>query len=103
MYAMIRPFLSPSLDTGFRRWYLCLHHPGLDGSCFVPTEALEKERKREKAQLRGELERVEFEMSGNRRILEQELYQLEQRKLNKAPLGNLALHLCDTHFSSLCS
>ncbi|KAM5270823.1 LOW QUALITY PROTEIN: gap junction alpha-9 protein [Hipposideros larvatus] len=58
------------------------------GHALYRLRALEKERKREKAQLRGELEGVEFEMSGNRRILE-ELYQLEQRKLNKVPLGTL--------------
>ncbi|KAM5322698.1 LOW QUALITY PROTEIN: gap junction alpha-9 protein [Glossophaga mutica] len=51
---------------------------------------LEKEGQMEKVQLRGELEGVEFEMSGDWRRLKQELCQLEQRKLNKAPLrGNL--------------
>ena len=45
----------------------------------------------EKVQLRGELEGVEFEMSGNRRRLKQELCQLQQRKLNKAPLRGTLL------------
>ncbi|XP_014396984.1 PREDICTED: gap junction alpha-9 protein-like, partial [Myotis brandtii] len=47
---------------------------------------LEKERQREEAQLGGELKGVEFDMSGDRRRLEQALCQLQQRKRNKAPL-----------------
>lgn len=61
------------------------------GHALYQLRALEEERQREKAQLRGELEGTVFEMSGDRRILEQELYQLEQRKLNRAPLRGTLL------------
>nr|XP_014695664.1 gap junction alpha-9 protein [Equus asinus] len=61
------------------------------GHALYRLRILEKERQRKKAQLRGELEGVEFEMPGDRRRLEQELYQLEQRKLNKAPLRGTLL------------
>ncbi|XP_005988838.1 gap junction protein alpha 9a [Latimeria chalumnae] len=56
------------------------------GHALYRLRALEKERQRKKAQLRGELEVVEIEMTEDRRRLERELRQLEQRKLNKAPL-----------------
>ncbi|XP_007527163.1 gap junction alpha-9 protein [Erinaceus europaeus] len=61
------------------------------GHALYQLKVLEKERKRKKAQLRGELERVEFEMPGKWRRLGQELCQLEQRKLNKAPLRGTLL------------
>ncbi|XP_066232026.1 gap junction alpha-9 protein [Saccopteryx leptura] len=61
------------------------------GHALYRLSVLEKERQREKAQLRGELEEVEFEMSGDRRRLKQELCHLEQRKLNKAPLRGTLL------------
>lgn len=47
---------------------------------------LEKERQREEAQLRGELEGAELDMFGGGRRLEQALSQLRQRKPDKAPL-----------------
>lgn len=61
------------------------------GHALYRLRVLEKERQMEKGQLRGELEGVEFEKSGDRRKLEQELCQLEQRKLNKAPLRGTLL------------
>ncbi|XP_053310551.1 gap junction alpha-9 protein [Spea bombifrons] len=56
------------------------------GHAIYRLRALEKERHSKKAQLRGELESVEYELTEDRRRLERELRQLEQRKLNKAPL-----------------
>ncbi|XP_063813261.1 gap junction alpha-9 protein [Pseudophryne corroboree] len=56
------------------------------GHAIYRLRALEKERHRKKAQLKGELEGVEYEFTEDRKRLERELRQLEQRKLNKAPL-----------------
>uniref|UniRef100_K7EXR4 Gap junction protein n=2 Tax=Pelodiscus sinensis TaxID=13735 RepID=K7EXR4_PELSI len=56
------------------------------GHALYRLRALEKERQKKKAQVRMELEGVELEMIEDRRRLERELRQLEQRKLNKAPL-----------------
>ncbi|XP_071992743.1 gap junction alpha-9 protein [Engystomops pustulosus] len=56
------------------------------GHAIYRLRALEKERHRKKAQLKGELEGVEYELTEDRKRLERELRQLEQRKLNKAPL-----------------
>ncbi|XP_018415812.1 PREDICTED: gap junction alpha-9 protein [Nanorana parkeri] len=56
------------------------------GHAIYRLRALEKERHKKKAQLKGELERVEYELTEDRKRLERELRQLEQRKLNKAPL-----------------
>ncbi|EPY79832.1 hypothetical protein CB1_000884060 [Camelus ferus] len=61
------------------------------GHALYRLRVLEKERQMKKAQLRGELEWVELELPGDRRRLEQELCQLEQRKLNKAPLRGTLL------------
>ncbi|XP_006212720.2 gap junction alpha-9 protein [Vicugna pacos] len=61
------------------------------GHALYRLRVLEKERQMKKAQLRGELEWVELELPGDRRRLEQELYQLEQRKLSKAPLRGTLL------------
>uniref|UniRef100_A0A8D0IBD9 Gap junction protein n=1 Tax=Sus scrofa TaxID=9823 RepID=A0A8D0IBD9_PIG len=61
------------------------------GHALYRLRVLEKERQVKKAQLRGELEGVELEMPGDRKRLEQELYQLEQWKLNKAPLRGTLL------------
>ncbi|XP_074236658.1 gap junction alpha-9 protein [Saimiri boliviensis] len=61
------------------------------GHALYRLRVLEKERQRMKAQLRVELEEVEFEMPRDRRRLEQELCQLEKRKLNKAPLRGTLL------------
>ncbi|XP_009563588.2 gap junction alpha-9 protein [Cuculus canorus] len=56
------------------------------GHALYRLRALEKERQKKKAQVRAELENTELEMSENRKRLERELRQLDQRKLNKAPL-----------------
>ncbi|XP_025275626.3 gap junction alpha-9 protein [Canis lupus dingo] len=61
------------------------------GHALYRLRVLEKERQRRKAQLRGALRGVGFEVPGDRRRLEQELCQLEQRKLNKAPLRGTLL------------
>ncbi|XP_036113253.1 gap junction alpha-9 protein [Molossus molossus] len=61
------------------------------GHALYRLRVLEKERQREKVQLRGELKGIEFEMSEDRRRLEQELCQLAQRKFNKAPLRGTLL------------
>ncbi|KAL2772831.1 gap junction alpha-9 protein precursor [Daubentonia madagascariensis] len=61
------------------------------GHALYRLRILEEERQKMKAQLRGELEGVEFEMPADRRRLEQELCQLEKRKLNKAPLRGTLL------------
>ncbi|KAM6239738.1 gap junction alpha-9 protein isoform 1-T2 [Porphyrio hochstetteri] len=56
------------------------------GHALYRLRALEKERQKKKAQVRAELENTELEMTENRKRLERELRQLDQRKLNKAPL-----------------
>ncbi|XP_042530391.1 gap junction alpha-9 protein [Dipodomys spectabilis] len=57
------------------------------GHALYRLRALQKERHRLKAQLKKELEEVEFKMPEDQRRLEQELCQLEgKRKPNKAPL-----------------
>ncbi|XP_053560770.1 gap junction alpha-9 protein [Bombina bombina] len=56
------------------------------GHAIYRLRALEKERHRKKNQLKGELDGVDYEMTEDRKRLERELRQLEQRKLNKAPL-----------------
>ncbi|XP_056189458.1 gap junction alpha-9 protein [Falco biarmicus] len=57
------------------------------GHALYRLRALEKERQKKKAQLRVELESTELEIPTEcRKRLERELRQLDQRKLNKAPL-----------------
>ncbi|NXG46176.1 CXA9 protein, partial [Psilopogon haemacephalus] len=56
------------------------------GHALYRLRALEKERQKKKAQVRVELESTEVEMTESRKRLERELRQLDQRKLNKAPL-----------------
>ncbi|NWX44247.1 CXA9 protein, partial [Steatornis caripensis] len=56
------------------------------GHALYRLRALEKERQKKKAQVRVELESTDLEMTENRKRLERELRQLDQRKLNKAPL-----------------
>ncbi|NXD27056.1 CXA9 protein, partial [Spelaeornis formosus] len=56
------------------------------GHALYRLRALEKERQQKKAQVKVELESTELEITENRKRLERELRQLEQRKLNKAPL-----------------
>ncbi|XP_004371973.1 gap junction alpha-9 protein [Trichechus manatus latirostris] len=61
------------------------------GHALYRLRVLEKERQEMKTQLRRELEGAESEVPGDRWRLEQELCQLEQRKLNKAPLRGTLL------------
>ncbi|XP_029803031.1 gap junction alpha-9 protein [Suricata suricatta] len=61
------------------------------GHALYRLKVLEKERQRKKAQLRGALKGAECEMPWDRRRLAQELCQLEQRKLSKAPLRGTLL------------
>lgn len=56
------------------------------GHALYRLRTLEKERQKKKAKIKAELEGVDFEMIEDRKKLERELRQLEQRKLNKAPL-----------------
>ncbi|NXO15911.1 CXA9 protein, partial [Oriolus oriolus] len=56
------------------------------GHALYRLRALEKERQKKKAQVRVALESTELEMTENRKRLERELRQLDQKKLNKAPL-----------------
>ncbi|NXJ77914.1 CXA9 protein, partial [Trogon melanurus] len=56
------------------------------GHALYRLRTLEKDRQKKKAQLRVELESTELEMTENRKRLERELRQLDQKKLNKAPL-----------------
>ncbi|NWW26577.1 CXA9 protein, partial [Falcunculus frontatus] len=56
------------------------------GHALYRLRALEKERQKKKAQVRVELESTELEMTENHKRLERELWQLDQKKLNKAPL-----------------
>uniref|UniRef100_A0A8C8VE55 Gap junction protein n=1 Tax=Pelusios castaneus TaxID=367368 RepID=A0A8C8VE55_9SAUR len=61
------------------------------GHALYRLRDLEKERQKKKAQIRMELEGVELELTEDRKRLERELRQLEQRKLNKAPLRGALL------------
>ncbi|XP_056413065.1 gap junction alpha-9 protein [Hyla sarda] len=56
------------------------------GHAIYRLRVLEKERHKKKAQLKVELEGIEYDLTEDRKRLERELRQLEQRKLNKAPL-----------------
>ncbi|NXB23536.1 CXA9 protein, partial [Rhagologus leucostigma] len=56
------------------------------GHALYRLRALEKERQKKKVQVKVELESTELEMTENRKRLERELWQLDQKKLNKAPL-----------------
>ncbi|XP_066573647.1 gap junction alpha-9 protein [Amia ocellicauda] len=67
------------------------------GHALYRLRALEKERQRKKVQLRRELEAVDLDMAEVRRKLERELRQLEQRKLNKAPLRGSLLRTYVMH------
>ncbi|XP_073526693.1 gap junction alpha-9 protein [Phyllobates terribilis] len=56
------------------------------GHAIYRLRVLEKERHKKKAQLKSELEGIDYELTEDRKRLERELRQLDQRKLNKAPL-----------------
>ncbi|KAL8220406.1 UNVERIFIED_CONTAM: Gap junction alpha-9 protein [Gekko kuhli] len=67
------------------------------GHALYRLRTLEKERQKKKAKMRAELEGAEFEMIEDRKKLERELRQLEQRKLNKAPLRGSLLYTYVIH------
>ncbi|KAJ8405036.1 hypothetical protein AAFF_G00329570 [Aldrovandia affinis] len=67
------------------------------GHALYRLRALEKERQRKKGQLRRELEAADADVAELRRRLERELRQLEQRKLNKAPLRGSLLRTYVVH------
>ncbi|XP_034762376.1 gap junction alpha-9 protein-like isoform X1 [Acipenser ruthenus] len=66
------------------------------GHALYRLRALEKERQKKKAQLRRELA-VDIDLVEVRKKLERELRQLEQRKLNKAPLRGSLLRTYVMH------
>lgn len=67
------------------------------GHALYRLRTLEKERQKKKAKMRAELESAEFQMAEDRKKLERELRQLEQRKLNKAPLRGSLLYTYVIH------
>lgn len=67
------------------------------GHALYRLRALEKERQRKKLTLRRELEAVDVEMAEVRRKIERELRQIDQGKLNKAPLRGSLLHTYVAH------
>ncbi|XP_030637247.1 gap junction alpha-9 protein [Chanos chanos] len=67
------------------------------GHALYRLRALEKERQRKKMALRRELEAVDVEMAEARRRIERELRQLDQGKLNKAPLRGSLLRTYVAH------
>ncbi|XP_036411212.1 gap junction alpha-9 protein-like [Megalops cyprinoides] len=67
------------------------------GHALYQLRALEKERQRKKLQLRRELEAVELDLAEARRRVERELRQLDQSKLNKAPLRGSLLRTYVAH------
>ncbi|XP_077193358.1 gap junction alpha-9 protein [Paroedura picta] len=67
------------------------------GHSLYRLRTLEKERQKKKAKMRAELEGAGFEMTEDRKKLERELRQLEQRKLNKAPLRGSLLYTYVIH------
>ncbi|KAG9339171.1 hypothetical protein JZ751_024029 [Albula glossodonta] len=67
------------------------------GHALYQLRTLEKERHRKKVQLRRELETLEVELAEVRRQLERELRQLEQGRLNKAPLRGSLLRTYVAH------
>ncbi|KAK0142490.1 Gap junction alpha-9 protein [Merluccius polli] len=67
------------------------------GHAIYRLRALEKERHCKKAALRRELEAVDAEQAEARRRIEREMRQLEQGKLNKAPLRGSLLRTYVAH------
>ncbi|XDV40523.1 hypothetical protein PO909_009593 [Leuciscus waleckii] len=67
------------------------------GHALYRLRALEKERQRKKMTLRRELEAVDVEMAEVRRKIERELRQIDQGKLNKAPLRGSLLRTYVAH------
>uniref|UniRef100_A0AAY4BH67 Gap junction protein n=2 Tax=Denticeps clupeoides TaxID=299321 RepID=A0AAY4BH67_9TELE len=67
------------------------------GHALYRLRALEKERQRKKIMLRRELEEVDLEQAESRRRIEREMRQLDQGKLNKAPLRGSLLRTYVAH------
>ncbi|KAI4895911.1 hypothetical protein NFI96_019223 [Prochilodus magdalenae] len=67
------------------------------GHALYRLRALEKERQRKKTALRRELEALDTEMAEVRRRIERELRQIDQGKLNKAPLRGSLLRTYVAH------
>ncbi|KAL0984757.1 hypothetical protein UPYG_G00146520 [Umbra pygmaea] len=67
------------------------------GHALYRLRALEKERQKKKVLLRRELEMVDVEMVAARKTIEREMRQLEQGKLNKAPLSGSLLRTYVAH------
>ncbi|XP_010883664.2 connexin 55.5 [Esox lucius] len=67
------------------------------GHALYRLRALEKERQKKKVLLRRELETVDVEMVAARKTIEREVRQLEQGKLNKAPLSGSLLRTYVAH------
>ncbi|XP_076136574.1 gap junction alpha-9 protein [Alosa pseudoharengus] len=67
------------------------------GHALYRLRALEKERQRKKIALRRELEEVDVEQAEVRRKIEREMRQLDQGKLNKAPLRGSLLRTYVAH------
>ncbi|XP_053183296.1 gap junction protein alpha 9a [Scomber japonicus] len=67
------------------------------GHALYRLRALEKERQRKKALLRRELELVDVELAETRKRIEREMKQVDQGKLNKAPLRGSLLRTYVAH------
>ncbi|KAM6967584.1 gap junction alpha-9 protein [Aplochiton taeniatus] len=67
------------------------------GHALYRLRALEKERQRKKALLRRELEAVDLELAEVRRKIEREIRQVDQGKVNKAPLRGSLLRTYVAH------
>nr|ABW69191.1 connexin 52.9 [Danio rerio] len=72
------------------------------GHAIYKLRALEKQRHCQRVTLRRELETVEPELMETRRRIERELRQLEQGKLNKAPLRGSLLRTYLAHVLTRC-
>ncbi|XP_026227817.1 connexin 55.5 [Anabas testudineus] len=70
------------------------------GHALYRLRTIEKERQKKKALLRKELELVDAEMAETRKRIEREMKQLDQAKLNKAPLRGSLLRTYVAHIAT---
>lgn len=70
------------------------------GHALYRLRTLEKERQKKKALLRKELESVDLELAEARKRIEREMKQLDQAKLNKAPLRGSLLRTYVAHIAT---
>lgn len=70
------------------------------GHALYRLRTLEKERQKKKAMLRKELESVDVELAEARKRIEREMKQLDQAKLNKAPLRGSLLCTYAVHIAT---